>query len=136
LAILGRTATQTLDPLRDTGPPQLPQHLSGQWWADELSVLVVAGALQSDELRTLQPDDPCTQRELLTWTLRLARAGGVSGLPETDPGDEALAEAALAHGMALAEGDYGISLDASATRGHAAVAAAALFELLGRHEEE
>ncbi len=135
LAILGRAAEESLGPLEADVAPALPAGLSGQWWSHELSVLVAHGAVLPEEPDTLRPDEACTQRELLGWTLRLARAAGVDGLPGEEPTDEELTEAAVSRGMALAEGPYAVRLEAPATRGHAGLAAAGLLELVTAGEE-
>lgn len=133
-AILGRAAEQALGAPDAGAAPVLPGDLSGQWWSHELAVLVAYGAVAPGELGALRPDDPCSQRQLIAWTMALGRAGGASGLPGPDVGDEQLAEAASSKGMALREGEYGIDLEAAATRGHAALAVAALLKLLAERE--
>jgi hypothetical protein len=129
-AMLGRAAEEALGAVPDDRGADLPAGLAGEWWSHELSVLVAYGAIPPAELAALQPNAACTQRQLIAWTLSLARRGGVAGLPPNDAGDEQLAEAALARGIALSEGDYRIDLGAPATRGHAVLAAAALLAML------
>ena len=93
-------------------------------------MMLARGAMSSDELGAVRPDDPCTQRALVTWALRAATANGVADLPASGASDSGLAAAAVRLGMAVPEGDHALRPDEPATRGHCALVAAGLIAAL------
>ncbi len=129
LVILVRALEAAQGPVEPTQAPPLPDALKGLWWARELRVALTKQIVLAGELSDLRPDEPCTQRQLLIWALRAAQAAGVSGVPLAGAPDDRLVAAAVAKGMALPAGEYRVSLDAPATRGHVALAAAAIIRL-------
>ena len=130
LAILIRAFEAAQGPVEPAEPPPLPDAPKGQWFERELRVALAKQIVLANELGDFRPNEPCTQRQLLLWALRAAQAAGVSGVPRPGAPDDQLIAAAVGKGMALPTGEYGVSFEAPATRGHAALAAAAIIRLM------
>lgn len=128
LTILGRAVEAALGPLDTERLPSLPESLASSWWAHEVQVMLARGGLVAEDLERLDLDAPCTQRELVTWALIAA----TKSTQEATASDTRLRDLALEYGMVLAEGHYAFQPDAPATRGHCALAAAALIRALER----